>query len=115
MRKAQQALKLVAASAALAGSVHGIALAQDDALAELTRPDGFVSFGAGYWFDDRPQQGIYDGMRDKGGYGLLDAYIANRDPATGTWFTLDARNLGLDTRELRADWLRQGNMGVFLE
>lgn len=114
MRKLQQALNLTALAAALAAG-HGAARAQDAAVAELTKPDSFVSFGAGYWSDPRPHQGIYDGMRQEGAYGLFDAYIARRDAATGTWFTLDARNLGLDTRELRADWLRQGNMGVFLE
>ena len=114
MRKLQQTSRLTVVMAALAGAC-GAAQAQDAAVAELTKPDSFVSIGAGYWSDDRPQQGIYDGMRDKGGYGLFDAYIARRDQATGTWFTLDARNLGLDTRELRADWLRQGNGGVFLE
>lgn len=114
MRKLQQTLKLAALAGALAVA-FGPARAQDAAVAELTRPDSFVSIGGGYWSGDRPHQGIYDGMRDEGGYGLLDAYISRRDAATGTWFTLDARNLGLETRELRADWLRQGNMGVFLE
>src|SRR5512134_27685 len=115
MRKAQHTLRLVALSAAVAGGVQGFAIAQDAAVAELTKPNGFVSLGAGYWSDPRPQQGIYDGMREEGAYGLFDAYLARRDAATGTWFTLNARNLGLDTRELRADWLRQGNIGVFLE
>jgi MtrB/PioB family decaheme-associated outer membrane protein len=116
MRKKMQhrANTLTAVAVALIAA-YGSAQAQDAAVAELTRPDSFISIGAGYWSDDRPQQGIYDGMRDKGGYGLLDAYISRRDPVTGTWFNLDARNLGLETRELRADWLRQGNLGVYLE
>jgi MtrB/PioB family decaheme-associated outer membrane protein len=115
MSKLQQTLRLTALSAALAGA-YGSVQAQDAAaVSDLTKPSSSVSVGAGYWSDDRPHQGIYDGMRDKGSYGLFDAYIGKRDDETGTWFTLDARNLGLDTRELRADWLRQGKMGVFLE
>ena len=72
--------------------------------------------GLGYWSKDRPRLGTYDGMNQKGAYGLLDALdqLARRArPAPGS--SLDARNLGLETRELRADWLRQGNFGVFVE
>lgn len=114
MSKIKQASSLSAIAAGLAATC-GSALAQDADIAELTKPSSSVSVGAGYWSDDRPQLGIYDGMREKDGYLLLDATLAKRDDETGTWFKLDARNLGLDTREFRADWLRQGNIGVFLE
>jgi MtrB/PioB family decaheme-associated outer membrane protein len=109
-----------ALSAALAAAFAplispALAQEQDPEIAALTKPESEVSVGLGYWSKDRPRLGTYDGMREKGGYGLLDALINTRDDRTGTWFILDARNLGLDTRELRADWLRQGNMGVFFE
>jgi MtrB/PioB family decaheme-associated outer membrane protein len=108
-------LKLTALSAALAGA-WGPALAQEEpSVAELSKPESVVSLGIGYWSDDRPRLGIYDGMPDKGAYGLLDALIIRRDDATGTWFTLDARYLGLDSREFRAEWLRQGDIGVSIE
>jgi MtrB/PioB family decaheme-associated outer membrane protein len=101
--------------AALA-SAYGLALAQEDPeIAALTRPESALSAGIGYWTKDRPRLGTYDGMREKGAYWLLDAFINTRDDATGTWFKLDARDLGLDTRELRAEWARQGNIGVFVE
>jgi len=108
--------KLTALSAVLAGA-HGFAQAQaeDAEVAALTAPESSVSVGLGYWSKDRPRLGTYDGMREQGAYGLLDAWINTRDERTGTWFTLDARNLGLETRELRADWLRQGNMGLSFE
>jgi MtrB/PioB family decaheme-associated outer membrane protein len=107
--------KLTALSAALAGT-WGLACAQTDAdLAALTKPQSEASAGVGFWSDDRPRLGTYDGMPTKGAYGLFDAFINRRDDATGTWLRLDARNLGLETRELRAEWLRQGNMGAFLE
>ena len=38
-------------------------------------------------------------MNEKGAYGLLDAFINSRDDASGTWFILEGRNLGLSTRE----------------
>ena len=103
-------------STALFLALTGAAQAQEDpALAELTRPESEVSFGLGYWSKDRPRLGTYDGMNQEGAYGLLDAQIRRRDNATGTWFILDARNLGLDTPELRGEWLRQGNVGASLE
>jgi MtrB/PioB family decaheme-associated outer membrane protein len=105
--------RLTAVSAALAGA-YGFAQAQDDAAA-LTKPESEISVGAGWWSDNRPRMGTYDGMREDGGYLLLDALINRRDDATGTWFGIEARNLGLDTREVRVDWLRQGNIGAFLE
>src|SRR3954464_2651852 len=108
-------LKLTALSAALAG-VWGPALAQEDpSLLQPGKPESFVSLGIGYWSDDRPRLGVYDGMNEKGAYGLFDARIVKRDEATGPWFTLDARNLGLDSREFRAEWLRQGDIGVSVE
>ena len=108
--------KLTALCAALAGA-HGVALAQaeDAEIAALTKPESEISVGLGYWSSNRPRLGTYDGMNEKGAYGLLDALINTRDERTGTWFILDARNLGLDTRELRIDWLRQGNLGLFAE
>jgi len=102
---------------ALTALVSGVALAQepDPEVAALMKPESEVSFGHGYWANDRPRLGTYDGMREEGAYGLLDAFINSRDDRTGTWFILEGRNLGLDTRELRLDWLRQGDLGVFLE
>jgi MtrB/PioB family decaheme-associated outer membrane protein len=117
MRIAQRSTFTLTALCVALGAAWGEARAQqeDAEVAALTRPQSEVSVGAGYWNKDRPRLGTYDGMSEKGAYGLLDAYINRRDEATGTWFTLDARNLGLETRELRADWLRQGDYGVFFE
>jgi MtrB/PioB family decaheme-associated outer membrane protein len=107
------AFPLSAVSLALAGTAQ--AQEVDPAIAELTRPESAVSVGLGYWSKDRPRLGTYDGMNQKGVYGLFDALINTRDDRTGTWFILDARNLGLSTMEMRAEWLRQGNFGVFAE
>jgi MtrB/PioB family decaheme-associated outer membrane protein len=93
----------------------GNAVAQDNTAQELVSPDSTVSIGAGIWSGDRHQQGIYDGMREDKAYGLLDIDINKRDDATGTWLILNGRNLGLDTRELKAEWLRQGDIGASIE
>ncbi|HXV09817.1 MAG TPA: MtrB/PioB family decaheme-associated outer membrane protein [Burkholderiales bacterium] len=88
-------------------AAHGPVLAQST--------EGSLSIGAGNWSNDRPQTGVYDGMRDSGGYGLLDLDVVRRDEATGTWLGLKGRYLGLDIREIKADWLRQGNIGASLD
>jgi len=114
MNTMQKTFKLTALAAALM-TVFGAALADDAEVAELIKPDSSVSVGVGNWSNDRHQQGIYDGMRDKGAYGLLDADINKRDDATGTWLKLKASNLGLDDREIKGEYLRQGDIGVSLE
>ncbi len=116
--------RMTALAAALA-SCYGMALANDEGKAdivavaardsEITTPESSISVGIGNWSGNRPQQGIYDGMREGKAYGLLDMTLVKRDNATGTWFTLDGRNLGLDTYELNAEWLRQGDIGISLD
>ena len=109
-------MKKTALCAALTAALAP-ALAQDvdPEIAALTRPESEISVGLGYWSKDRPRLGTYDGMSEKGVYGLFDARLNTRDERSGTWFILDARNLGLETMGIRADWLRQGNMGLFVE
>jgi MtrB/PioB family decaheme-associated outer membrane protein len=102
----KQTFKATALAAALLGA-YGPAFAED--------PENSVSIGIGNWSNDRPQRGIYDGMREGKSYGLLDADILKRDDATGTSFGLKARNLGLDNREIKGEWLRQGDIGGSLE
>lgn len=110
------------AIAALMTMAFGSAWAADDELAErlkeiqdLIKPESFISVGVGNWSRDRHQQGVYDGMREGKAYGFLDLDLVKRYEDTGTWLTLTGRNLGQDTRELKAEWLRQGDIGAFIE
>src|SRR3989304_9564380 len=105
-KKTKQTFKATALAAALL-SVYGPALAEG--------PESSVSVGVGNWSNNRHQGGIFDGMRDDGGYLLLDADILKRDDATGTWLGLKLRNLGLDNREIRGEWQRQGDIGASIE
>lgn len=114
MKNMTQVLKLTAISAALLAA-YGPLHAADDEVSALTEPDSSISVGFGHWSKDRPHQGIYDGMRDNGGYGLLDADIVKRDDTTGTWYTFSGRNLGLENRDFKAEYLRQGNIGASIE
>lgn len=101
----KQTFKVTALAAALL-SVYGPAYAEGE---------NSVSVGVGNWSNNREQQGIYDGRRDSGAYGLLDADISKRNDATGTWLGLKARNLGVDNREIKGTWERQGDIGGSIE
>jgi len=105
-KNSERSFKLTTLAAALF-TFYGVAQADSTT--------GEISVGAGHWSDDRPQRGAYDGMRESGGYLLLDGSFLKRDDATGTWLGLKARNLGLDNREIKGEWLRQGNAGFSLE
>ena len=107
---------------ALAGAVGSAlvtfspAMAQeDDDVAQLTKPHSSLELGVGIVSDDNRRFGRYSGMTDDGAYGLLGIDLNSRDDATGTWFKLRGRNLGLDSRELRLDYERQGKWGYSLE
>lgn len=113
-RRHHRHLRRTALSAALLTAL-GTASADDAEVDALTKPESWVSVGGGNWSAGRPQQGIYDGMGDKGFYGLLDADIRTRNEETGTWLNFTGTNIGLDTRELRGEYLRQGLFGAFLE
>lgn len=112
MSTMQHTFRLTALAAALM-AVFGQGWSQE--VEELIKPDSTVSIGIGNWSKDRPQQGIYDGMRESGVYGLIDADIIKRNDATGTWYMLKTENLGQDNRELRGEILRQGDIGAFVE
>lgn len=114
MRTTRHAFRLSALASALL-LASSPSPAADPEVDELVKPDSSVSLGIGHWSGDRPQQGIYDAMRDSGTYGLLDADIIKRDDATGTWLKLKATDLGLDNREIRGDYIRQGDFGGFIE
>jgi len=111
-KKGKQTFKVTVLVAVLF-AVYGSALAGGDTSVVLEQNS--VAVGAGNWSNDRPHEGQYDGMSDSGAYGLFDADILKRDDATGTWLGLKARNLGLDDREIKGEWLRQGNIGFSLE
>lgn len=106
----------LAAIAAALLSAYGPAWAQDNnEIRLLTKPESAIRLGAGYLSDDAPRFGQYTGVREKGGYGLLDVDIVKRNDATGTWFKVRGRNLGLDDRDLRITHERQGDWAYYLD
>ncbi|MFZ2159009.1 MAG: MtrB/PioB family decaheme-associated outer membrane protein, partial [Bradyrhizobium sp.] len=87
--------------------VFGFAFAEE--------PQGYISVGGGGWTNDRHQAGMYDGMRDKGFYPNADADLQKRDDDSGLTWGLKVRNLGLQTREIKGEVERQGDIGGSFE
>jgi MtrB/PioB family decaheme-associated outer membrane protein len=114
MKTTERVFRLSALSAALF-AVYGAAIADDAEIARLTKPESSASIGVGNWSGDRHQLGIYDGQRESGVYINAEVDLVNRDEQSGTSFTLRGRNLGLDTPEMRGEYLRQGDFGVSFE
>lgn len=89
-----------------------------DEVQQLITPDSSISVGVGGVSGnekDRAQYGIFNGMRKDRSYLLFDLDYLTRDNATGTWITLQGRNLGLENRELRGGINKQGDWKVFGE
>jgi MtrB/PioB family decaheme-associated outer membrane protein len=111
-----QTFRITQIAAAVLAAFGAPALAAEDVeITELTKPSSTVSAGVGYATEDGRRFGQYNGIKDEGFYPLLDLDYRRRDDATGTWYTLRGRNLGLDNREIRFDHNRQGDWGYFLE
>lgn len=99
----------VVALAALAACCS--AQSQDSALAQQTTPESSITVGAGAVGGaqrDRALIGQYNGLRPNSAYGQLELDIQQRDDASGTWTTLQGRDLGLNDRDLSISREQQG-------
>ena len=99
-------------------AAFGPAQAEEDLLAQLSKPESVISIGvAGVSGDSQNRSifGQYTGLRKDSGRLLLDVDIVKRDDTTGTWTILQGRNLGLDNRELGATYWKQGDWKVSAE
>jgi MtrB/PioB family decaheme-associated outer membrane protein len=105
---------LTAAAAALL-LAFGPAMAQDDSAAQLTKPQSSINVGVGYVSKDNQRFGQYNGLTDKGAYGIVDFSLDKRDDSTGTWFRLQGRDLGYKDPELRLEQRRQGDWGYYID
>ncbi|MFZ1907906.1 MAG: MtrB/PioB family decaheme-associated outer membrane protein [Burkholderiales bacterium] len=92
----------------------GSAMAQDDA-AQLTTPQSSIDVGAAYVDKDNQRFGEYNGLTDKGAYGIVDFSLVKRDDSTGTWFKLQGRNLGYKDPDLHLEQTRQGDWGYSVD
>lgn len=113
--RARQRLALIAVAAMLLAALESARAEEDVELQELTKPSSSTEIGIGYLSKDGPRFGQYSGLNERGGYGLLDLSVIQRNDETGTWLSLKGRNLGLDSRELRLEHNRQGDWGYFID
>lgn len=107
-------LSVLASSLVLAfGSSASLAA---DELTQLTQPESEVSVGVASVNKDNQRFGMYNGLKDKDAYGLVDVTMSRRDNETGTWLTISGSNLGIsDSREMRLDYSRQGQWGGYFD
>ena len=103
------------ASAALLATAAAPALADEEEIRQLTRPESSARLGLGYLTHDDRRFGQYSGINHQGPYLLLDMDHVQRDDPTGTWTRLFGRNLGTFSRELRGEYERQGNWRGFID
>lgn len=79
-----------------------------EAIGAMTAMGPEVKAGLSAISDDNTRLGQYTGMRDSGAYLILDGAYRSLEQDSGTWMRANARNLGLDTRELDFEHYRQG-------
>ena len=83
----------------------------DDAVRQLTRPTSYVEAGAGYVSDDSFKFGEYNGLFRQGLYGIFNLGIfggAAWDSDDPTRWRIVGTDLGLETRDIRAQYGQQG-------
>jgi MtrB/PioB family decaheme-associated outer membrane protein len=112
---ARELFRLTAVAAALLAAFAPARAAEVLAPSGLNTASSSASVGAGYTPDDGRRFGQYNGINEKGGYGLLDINFVKRDEDSGTWINIFGRNLGLENRQLRFEQSRQGNWGYFID
>lgn len=110
------------ASAARSGLITTAMLASaqaadpaDPVVTELVRPASTVEVGAGYVSRDSFQFGEYNGLGKKGLYGIANFDLrasAGYESADPTRWRVTGNDLGLETRELNAEYGRQGSFRI---
>lgn len=86
--------------------------------AELTEVRSEVNVGLIHVDKDAYRFGHYTGLDSSGAYLLLDADIRHRDAYDGDtagYWALRAKNLGLDSRQLEAEYGSQGSYRIYLD
>ena len=115
-------MKIGVLAAAVQGAVLAMcsmpAYAQETVIADATSPDNFVEIGAANLSHDSNKFGEYSGMNDKGAYAIGNFSVKGGDgygPGEGTTrWSVSGSNLGLDSRELKGSFSKQGqwNLGI---
>ncbi|MBI3371864.1 MAG: MtrB/PioB family decaheme-associated outer membrane protein [Betaproteobacteria bacterium] len=82
----------------------------------LTAPGNSISVGGSIASGnekDRARFGMFNGLRNQQGHGLLGFTYRDADSNAGKWFTLEGRNLGLDNREVGFAYRKLGDLKLW--
>jgi MtrB/PioB family decaheme-associated outer membrane protein len=83
----------------------------DDAVRQLTRPTNVIEAGAGYVSQDSFKFGEYNGLFDRGLFGIFNLGLFGGgawDSGDPTRWSIVGTDLGLETRDIRAEYGQQG-------
>lgn len=101
--------------AVLAVSIAAIGLAATP-LARADESGGEVELGLGNVSSSSAKFGKFTGLNESGAYGIVNLWMLRRGQGNdATYFEIDARNLGLESRSLSIRGGQQGNYGLRLE
>lgn len=103
----------------LAASIAAIfsvpAFAEDDDVESLIRPDSEVEVGIGSVSEDSFKYGNYTGLHRSGAHLIGNVKVYKRGEDNPSYFRIDGRNLGLDSRSIKIDAGEQGNYGIRID
>jgi MtrB/PioB family decaheme-associated outer membrane protein len=104
-----------AALVAVAAVAAAQAAESDDAVRQLTQPTNKVEAGVGYVSQDSFKFGEYNGLFNKGFYGILNLDVrggGTYDSNDPTRWRITGNNLGLDTRDASVEYGQQGRFRI---
>ena len=107
------AIRAALVTMAVIPAAYAADAAEDPAVTALVRPTNVLEAGVGYVSDDSFKFGEYNGLQDKGAFGIGNFDIRGGDPfdSPGTFrYRAFGRDLGLDTRTIGGEI---GNQGSF--
>src|SRR5882672_5217686 len=115
--RTRAALRTTGIAVAVLAAFGSARAAQPEPLAgsELNTEASSVSLGVGLSSKDSRRFGEYNGITERGAYGLIDFNLVKRDDETGTWTQLFGRNVALDNPQLRFEQSRQGDWGYYID
>jgi MtrB/PioB family decaheme-associated outer membrane protein len=116
MRASASAVRAALVAMAFAPAAFAADNAVDPAVAALTQPTNFVEAGVGYVTQDSFKFGQYNGLFDKGPYGIFNFDVRDQTPYdsdSAVRWRVFGTNLGLDTRTIYGEAGQQGSFRVY--
>ncbi len=104
-----------AALLALAVAPAASYAAESDDVRQLTHPTSFLEAGAGYVSQDSFKFGEYNGLSERGLFGIFGLGIFGGgawDSGDTTRWSIVGTDLGLETRDIRAEYGQQGRFRI---